>query len=706
MNFAIDKNKFTLFRAFSIFFAIALIITAFIIITKNTEYYTNIFGDLAFFTLNLIVIISLFFVAKKSFKYGKRAFISWILIAFSQLVTILGNLLWTIMYTELNKSPFPSIADILYLSYYPLLIIGILCLPVTRIQETKKYQILLDTGIMILSAGLVFWAILIPTLEAYNTGAFNILIYVSYLFMDVFILFILFYSLFDWFGQVKKVPLLLLALSVAILVITNVIYIYQFLYTAYIPGKFLDLGWLSSYFLTALAGISYIDDKVTLSSMHFKYKFPFLKVNWKSYLPLLWIFFIYVLLFLIYTQLTDDNLSILIWGAAVIMTMMFVRQILALKESNQARRLLQKNQEMLEKREKHLSLITDNMMDLITRINSKGEYQYVSPSAHKSLGYKPENMLGKNILDLIHPDDLERIKISAQKAVNTYSPIEIEYRHKTSSGDYAWIETASTPIFDDENNLKGFVCGNRNISDRKHAEEQIKTSLEEKEVLLKEIHHRVKNNMQIISSLLSLQSRYIKDENYLAIFKESQDRVKSMAMIHESLYKSNNLARINFEEYIHKLVSGLFSSYGIDENIIKTKMDLDKIRLDIDTAIPLGLILNELISNSLKHAFPQYNQNSKNNIFANQIVESNIPLNVHFTHPEEIKGELTISLLQDDDMLKLVVGDNGIGFPENVNFRNTESLGLQLVNTLVDQLKGEIKLEKDNGTKFTLNLKI
>ncbi|HEX3014043.1 MAG TPA: sensor histidine kinase, partial [Methanobacterium sp.] len=173
----------------------------------------------------------------------------------------------------------------------------------------------------------------------------------------------------------------------------------------------------------------------------------------------------------------------------------------------------------------------------------------------------------------------------------------------------------------------------------------------------------------------------------------------------ESLYKSNNLARINFEEYIHKLVSGLFSSYGIDENIIKTKMDLDKIRLNIDTAIPLGLILNELISNSLKHAFPQYNQNYKNNIFANQVIESNTPLNVHFTHPEEIKGEITISLLQDDDMLKLVVGDNGIGFPENVNFRNTESLGLQLVNTLVDQLKGEIKLEKDNGTKFTLNLK-
>ena len=743
MNFAINKNRLTLFQALSIFFAIALLITAIILITENNESYTNIFGNLAFFILNLIVIIILFFVAKKSFKYGRRAFISWTLIALSQLVTILGNVLWTIMYTELNKSPFPSIADILYLSYYPLLIIGILYLPVTRIQETKKYQILLDTGIMIISAGLVLWVILIPILETYNLNAFSMSIYLFYLFMDIFMLFILSYLMFDWFGQVKKVPLLLLALSVAVLVITNVSYIYQFLYTIYIPGKFLDLGWMSSYFLTALAGISYIDDKIT-SFSRFQYKFSFLKFNGRSYLPLLWLFFIYILLFWIYTQLKDSNLNILVWGAAIIMTMIFIRQILALKESDQARKLLQKNQEILEKRERHLSLITDNMMDLITRINAKGEYQYISPSAPKILGYKPENMMGKNILDLVHPDDLERLKSSTRKAIYAHSSNEIEYRHKTSSGDYIWIETTSNPIFDHEDNLKGFVCGSRNIDDRKHAEEQIKTSLEEKEVLLKEIHHRVKNNMQIISSLLSLQSRYIEDENYLAIFKESQDRVKSMAMIHEGLYKTHNLARINFEEYTQRLISGLFSSYGMDQNIIKTKMDLDKILLDVDTAIPLGLILNELISNSLKHAFPHvYYHDSKNITCEYPAAESCGPANENkrnsdlrarnetgksliraskseisrvsfnpkiqsfegFTDSEEIKGEINISLSQDEDMLKLEVGDNGVGFPENVNFQNTESLGLQLVNTLVNQLGGDIKLEKDSGTKFILNLK-
>jgi two-component system, sensor histidine kinase PdtaS len=752
MNFAINKKRFTSFQALTVFFAIVLLVNVIIVITGNNGHYITVFEDLAFFILNIIVIIILSFVAKKSSKYGRRAFISWTLIAMSQLVTILGNILWTILYAELNKSPFPSIADILYLSYYPLLILGILYLPVARIQEIKKYQILLDTGIMIISASLLLWVILIPLLEIYNLDTFTMVVSLFYLFMDIFMLFILVYLIFDWFGQVKKVPLILLALSVAVLAVTNAIYVYQFLYTVYIPGKFLNMGWLSSYILTALAGASYIDAKTKLSPPRFQYNFSFMKVNWGTYLPVLWIFFIYILLFCIYTQLTDSNMDILVGGAAVIMTMIFIRQILALKESDQARKLLQKNQEISEKREKHLSLITDNMMDLITRINAEGKYEYISPSAPKNLGYKPQDMMGKSILDLVHPNDLERIKSAAQKAVHTHSANEVEYRHKTSSGDYAWIETAGTPIFDHEDNLKGFVCGSRNIDDRKRAEEQIKTSLEEKEVLLKEIHHRVKNNMQIISSLLSLQSRYIEDENYLAIFKESQDRVKSMAMIHEGLYKTHNLARINFEEYTRNLISGLFSSYGIDQNIIKTKIDLDNILLDVDTAIPLGLILNELISNSIKHAFPaNYVRGPENEKFSDPTAYGCGPANENqqkhsfcdpqnsqfcgsrnetdeslirapkssisrvsfnpktqgfegFANPKEIKGEVNVLLSQDGDMLKLVVSDNGIGFPENIDFQNTESLGLQLVNTLVNQLMGKIKLENDNGTKFILDL--
>lgn len=672
MIFSPDKNKTKLLRELLILFTITL---AVLTLLNNISPYIAFFGNLTFLIINLLVLTILFYVTKESSKYGKRAFRGWILIAFSIVFTMLGNIIWLIL-PSFNQPSSPSIADIFYLAYYPLIITGILYLPVTKTHEIKKYQILLDTGILIVSAALILWISLInPILEFHLENTFSMIISLSYLLWDVFLLFTLFYLLFNLFGKVKKVPLSLLTISAAILVITNVIFIHQFLYGIYISGGLLDAGWLISYILTALAGLSYISDEKIKYFQSFPYKFS-IKHNLGHYLPLLWLFFIYILLFEIYTHPQDSNLNILVLGAAEIMTMVFIRQILALKESNQARKLLQNHQEILEKREKQLSLINDNMMDLITQSDAEGKYQYVSPSAYKILGYDPQNMLGKNILDFVHPHDLENVKSSIQKAVYTCSSNETEYRYKKASGDYIWIETIGTPIFDDKNSLKGFVCCSRNIDDRKHAEKRIKASLEEKEVLLKEIHHRVKNNMQIISSLLSLQSRHVKDGRELEILKESQNRVMSMAMIHEKLYRTHNLAQINFEEYIQSLISGLFSSYGINPGIIKTKLNLKEVLLDIDTAIPCGLILNELVTNSLKHAFP-----------------------------EGRKGEINIILSQEgENMLKMIVGDNGIGFPEDIDFQNTDSLGLKLVNTLVNQLKGEIELERYNGTKFILNL--
>ncbi|HEY0196556.1 MAG TPA: histidine kinase dimerization/phosphoacceptor domain -containing protein, partial [Methanobacterium sp.] len=176
-----------------------------------------------------------------------------------------------------------------------------------------------------------------------------------------------------------------------------------------------------------------------------------------------------------------------------------------------------------------------------------------------------------------------------------------------------------------------------------------------------------------ISSLLNLQSRYVKDKDDKEIFKESQNRVRSMAMIHERLYRTSNLAKINLQEYLQNLISGLFSSYGANPQRIKTQIDLEKVSVDMDKSICCGLIINELISNSLKYAFP------KN------------------------EGEINLSLRRlDGNGLEMIIADDGVGFPENLDFRRTESLGLQLVNTLVKQLEGEIELEKTGGTKFKI----
>jgi two-component sensor histidine kinase len=196
-------------------------------------------------------------------------------------------------------------------------------------------------------------------------------------------------------------------------------------------------------------------------------------------------------------------------------------------------------------------------------------------------------------------------------------------------------------------------------------------------VLLKEIHHRVKNNLQVVSSLLDFQSEYIKDQLTLDLFKESQNRVTSMALVHEQLYQSKDLARIDFAEYIRDLTEYLFHSYGANWKAITPKIHVDDVPLSVDTAIPCGLIINELVSNSLKHAFPAAKARSQ-------------------------QGEILVALHSNNAKLTLIVSDNGVGFPKDLDFLNTETLGLRLVNMLNRQLKGTIELDRSGGTAFKI----
>lgn len=204
------------------------------------------------------------------------------------------------------------------------------------------------------------------------------------------------------------------------------------------------------------------------------------------------------------------------------------------------------------------------------------------------------------------------------------------------------------------------------------AEKQIKKSLAEKEVLLREIHHRVKNNMQIISSLLNIQIQYEHLDETIEVLKESQGRVKSMSIIHEKLYQSSSLTNINFKDYVEKLILNIFYSYGIVTSSIESVIDIEDISLNIDTAIPLGLIINELVTNSVKYAFP------------------------------DNKGRIKIKLLPQQHQMILTIEDNGIGISEDIDVENSKTLGLKLVHTLTNQLDGKLDLKTDNGTRFKL----
>jgi len=288
-------------------------------------------------------------------------------------------------------------------------------------------------------------------------------------------------------------------------------------------------------------------------------------------------------------------------------------------------------------------------------------------------GYPVEEIENKlSFMDFVHPEDQQRIleyhKMRRSGDVNI--PDEYEFRLLDKDGEERQIMLYASIIPSTTDSVVSLL----DITQRKTAENEVKRSLNEKELLLREIHHRVKNNMQIISSLLNLQRSYIHDEEAANILQESQGRVKSMALIHEKLYQTSDLARINVEEYIQSLTMNLFHSYTVNPGI-KLSMDVSDLYFNIDTAVPLGLIINELVSNSLKYAFKDRDE-----------------------------GEIRISLLETAEPGKylLLIRDDGTGFPHELDFAESHSLGLQLVNTLVNQLDGEIEMITNGGTTFNI----
>lgn len=233
----------------------------------------------------------------------------------------------------------------------------------------------------------------------------------------------------------------------------------------------------------------------------------------------------------------------------------------------------------------------------------------------------------------------------------------------------------------------------KEIEERKKAEEEIKSSLLEKKILLEEIHNRVENNLETISNLMGLEYSHINNKEPIEIYQDSQNRVKAIALIHERLAKSEDFAIIDFAKYTRDLVNYLFRVFAVDYNQIKVNINAHGILLDIDTAVPCGLIINELVTNSIKHAFPT-NISPED---GNQTSES-------FSCPERTYAiDITLCLNQNDYILE--VQDNGVGLPENFDFRYSETTGMQLVNALVRQLDGLIDLQNINGTGFKITFR-
>ena len=243
-----------------------------------------------------------------------------------------------------------------------------------------------------------------------------------------------------------------------------------------------------------------------------------------------------------------------------------------------------------------------------------------------------------------------------------------------SNGLDRWLELFINPIFDTDGKVYEISMVAHDITLKKSNESALVSSVQEKEILLKEIHHRVKNNLQIISSILNLQSSFVTDEKILEILQDSRNRIRSMAMIHESLYKTTNFSSINFTEYIYNISSNLLATYRINEEHVSFKTELDQVELTLDQAIPSGLLVNELITNAIKYAFPD----------------------------NKINGVISVRLKEEDNLVSIYVEDNGIGLPDNFDIENLESLGLQLVVSLTEQLNGTLTILEGTGTKFLI----
>ncbi|BAY25180.1 two-component sensor histidine kinase [Calothrix sp. NIES-2100] len=329
------------------------------------------------------------------------------------------------------------------------------------------------------------------------------------------------------------------------------------------------------------------------------------------------------------------------------------------------------------------AVITRNMAEGICLVRaSDGIMVYANPKFEQMFGYETGELIGQHVSIVNYANEhitAEEVNQAIRSAILQDGEATYEVHNVKKDGTPFWSR-ATASVFEHPEYGTVLVAVQQDITEHKQAEEKIKASLTEKEVLLKEIHHRVKNNLGIVSSLLQMQCRRTQDSQAIAILRDSQNRIASIALVHEKLYRSEDLANIDFAEYLPDLTTHLFDSYNIRSDSVQLNIQVENVSLDIETAIPCGLIINELVSNALKYAFPD-----------------NRPGKIQLHLYQEVKFSL-----DKQHNLILIVRDNGVGLPTDFERNQTKTLGITLVYGLVKQLKGCIEIHSQQGTEFKI----
>jgi PAS domain S-box-containing protein len=356
--------------------------------------------------------------------------------------------------------------------------------------------------------------------------------------------------------------------------------------------------------------------------------------------------------------IADSGAPIRDAAGRVIGTVLVFRDVTGQRAAEKA----QRQQEVL------LRMIVTNVPIVLFAVDRDGRFTLSEGRGLDSLGRRPGESVGKCVYDLYAHvprigENIRRV-LGGEEFVDTVEVAGL------------FFETRYVPLRDGEGPVTGAIGVSMDVTERQRADAAVRASLREKEVLLKEIHHRVKNNMQVIHSLLSLQARHTRDPHALEVLTESQNRVRSMALVHEKLYQSQDLARINFREYVQKLGAELLRTYRIAPQTVTLAVDIEPVELGLDAAVPCGLIISELVTNCLRHAFP-----------------------------DGRTGTVRVGLHGAGEALALTVADDGAGLPEALDIRRSATLGLQLVNTLVDQMDGTIAVDRNGGTTVRITFR-
>jgi len=347
------------------------------------------------------------------------------------------------------------------------------------------------------------------------------------------------------------------------------------------------------------------------------------------------------------------------------------RRIVELKE-NLADRMKE-----LSANHKLFRSFVENANDIIYTLNMDGVFTYVSPNWSVLLGHDVSEVSGQSFKNFVHSDDISACsEFMEQVILSGIKRGGIEYRVRHKDGTWHWHSSNASMIYDDTGGFSSFLGVARDITDRKLSEGKIRSLLAEKEIILQEVHHRIKNNMNTIKGLLYLHAEALTDSSAVAALHDAENRVGSMMVLYDELYRSEGFTELSINKYIPKLVSQIVDNFPGKKRVV-VENHIDDFILKAGTLVTLGIIINELLTNIMKYAFTGKDS-----------------------------GIITISALMKDNRVNIAVADNGIGIPESVTFKNSTGFGMQLVGMLTEQIGGKIRIERGNGTRFVLEFDV